>query len=83
MLGRSVATVSNGTQEEEGFNKDLIIHAQLAVARHRRGVAPEIGGGPALQVLTHCILKDMPPPPPPPLPSPLLHPLDCKLVNYS
>ena len=47
MPGRSVATVSNGTQEEEeGFNKDLIIHAQLAVARRRRGLAPEIGGGP-------------------------------------
>ena len=46
MLGRFVATVSNGTQEEEGFNKDLIIHAQLAVARRRRGLAPEIGGGP-------------------------------------
>ena len=44
--GRSVATVSNGTQEEEGFKKDLIIHAQLAVARRRRGLAPEIGGGP-------------------------------------
>jgi len=35
-----------GKEEEEGFKKDLIIHAQLAVARRRRGLAPEIGGGP-------------------------------------
>ena len=46
MLGRSVATVPNRTLEEEEEERklieDLIMLAQLAVARRRCGLAPEI-----------------------------------------